>query len=159
MFTMIEDYILMPDGTEGIYTIIDFPDFACVLPVFGDKFVLIRNYRYPIDEFVLEVPAGLIDEGEPPEETVRRELEEETGYRLKNIRKLCTYQPIASLNTQTAHIFMGDAEEGGAKKRDPLEDMETVLLPIDEVYRMLDKGELTHPHTMLALFYARELVD
>ncbi len=155
IFTMREDDVVLPDDTEIAYTIIDFPDFACVLPVYEDKFVLIRNYRYPIDESVLEVPAGLIDEGETPEETAVRELEEETGYLIEDMEKLCTYHPIASLNTQTAHLFIGDAEPGGCKKRDPAEDMEVVLLPIDEVYKMLDQGELSHPHTMLALFYAR----
>ncbi len=148
----------MPDGTDRIYTTIDFPDFACILPIHEDEFVLIRNYRYPIDEYVLEIPAGLVDEGETPEETVRRELEEETGYLLRDMQRLCTYQPIASLNTQTAYLFMGHAEEGGRKQRDPLEDMEVTLLPIKEVYRMLDEGELSHPHTMLALFYARSLI-
>ncbi len=156
IFTMIEDDVVMQDGTEISYTIIDFPDFACVLPVHEDKFVLIRNYRYPIDEFVLEVPAGLIDEGESPEATARRELEEETGYILEDIEKLCTYNPIASLNTQKAHLFIGNAKKGGCKNRDPAEDMEVVLVPITEVYDMLDRDELSHPHTMLALFYARD---
>ncbi len=159
LFTMVEDDVVMPDGIEMKYTLIDFPDFAGVLPVHKNKFVLIRNYRYPIDEYVLEFPAGLIDHGETPIQAVERELEEETGYLLESSEKLCTYHPISSLNTQTAHIFIGRASKGGKRSLDDGEDMEVCLMGIDETYKMLEKGELTHPHTMIALFYAKEVIS
>lgn len=158
IFSMVEDRVVMPDGTERDYTIVDFPDFAGVLPIYEDKFVMIRNYRYPVDLFVLEIPAGLIDPGEEPEEAAKRELEEETGFVSKGLKKLCTYHPAASLNTQKAHIYLGRAVEGGRKKRDPGEDMESILMSIDDVYGMLDAGEISHPPTMVALFYARDIV-
>lgn len=154
LFTLQEDIVEMPDGTERTYTMLDLPDFAGVLPILNDKIVMVRNYRYPLDERVLEIPAGFIDEGEEPLETAERELEEETGYLLEDPVQLCEYHTIANLNKQKAYLFMGDAEEGGSKNRDEGEDMETVMIPIEKVYEMLDKGSLSHPHTMLALFYA-----
>ncbi len=158
LFTMTEDDVVMPDGTEKKYTLIDFPDFAGVLPVYENKFVLVNNYRYPLDEYVLEFPAGLIDQGETPLEAAERELEEETGFLLEDAKKMCTYHPIASLNTQTAHLFIGRALEGGQKARDHGEDMKVCLVDIQEAYQMLERGELTHPHTMLALFFAKNVL-
>ncbi|MFW6038198.1 MAG: NUDIX hydrolase [Candidatus Saliniplasma sp.] len=154
-FTLREDEVVLPDGSEKIYTLLDIPDFAGVLPILDNKFVLIRNYRYPIDEKVLEIPAGLIDEGEVPKNTAARELEEETGYKLKKSEKLVEYHPIASLNDQTAHLFLGEAEEGGKIDRDEGEDMSVELIPISETYEMLKNKEISHPHTMIALFYSK----
>ncbi len=159
LFTMLEDEVILPDGTEKKYTIVDFPDFAGVLPIYEDQFVFVQNYRYPIDEFVLEIPAGLIDQGETPLETAKRELEEETGYVLKNARDLCTYHPIASLNTQKAYLFLGEVVEGGKKAPDKGEDMKTCLLDIEETYERLYDGEIIHPHTMIALFFAKRKVE
>lgn len=158
LFTLKEDDVQLPDGSEKTYTMFEIPDFAGVLPLVDDELLFVKNYRYPIDERVLELPAGLIDEGESPLETAERELEEETGYLLKDAQKLCEYNPIASLNTQVAHLFFGTAEEGGELDRDKGEDMDAVLIPVDEAYEMLEKGELSHPHTMIALFYAEELL-
>jgi len=157
-FTLVEDDVRLPDGRVKTYTMLDIPDFAGVLPVLDDRLVMIKNYRYPIDEMVLELPAGLIDEYETPIETAERELEEETGYILKNAEKLCEYHPIASLNTQTAHLFIGDAEEGGDISRDKGEDMDVEVIPIEKIYKKLRNRELSHPHTMIALFYAEDIL-
>ncbi len=159
LFTLKEDEVVMPDGTERTYTMFYIPDFAAVLPIFGDRFVMVKNYRYPVDKRVLELPAGLIDEGEEPIEAAERELEEETGYLLKDPEKLYEYHPIASLNDQKAHLFLGEAEKGGAMDHDPGEDMEVALVPIKEMYDKLDNGELSHPHTMIALYRARTSFD
>lgn len=159
LFTLKEDEVILPDGNEKTYTMLDIPDFAGVLPIVGDKLVLIWNYRYPIDEMVLELPAGLIDEGEEPIDAARRELEEETGYVLSDVEKLIEYHPIASLNTQKAHLFIGDAEKCATMNRDMGEDIEVELFSIKEVYEMLDKKVITHPHTMIALFYSKDILS
>lgn len=157
-FTLEEDDVKLPDGRMKTYTMLEIPDFAGVLPVIDDKLVMIKNYRYPIDEMVLELPAGLIDEDESPMETAERELEEETGYILKNAEKLVEHNPIASLNTQKAHLFIGDAEKGGELNRDKGEEMEVNIILIKEIYKKLENRELSHPHTMIALFYAKEIL-
>ncbi len=157
-FTLKEDDVLLPDGSKKTYTLFEIPDFAGVLPLVDDELLFVKNYRYPIDEMVLELPAGLIDKDEDPLETAKRELEEETGYVLKDVEKLCEYHPIASLNTQKAYLFFGEAEEGGEIDRDKAENMETVLMPVEDAYEMLRDKRLSHPHTMIALFYAEDIL-
>ncbi len=155
-FTLKEDDVELPDGSEMTYTMLDMPDFAGVLPVIDDKFVLIKNYRYPVDEMVLEIPAGLIEEDEKPKETASREMKEETGYTLKSCEKIIEYHPVASLNTQTAHLFLGEVDEGFKTNRDTAEDMTVEIIPIQEVYKMLENKEIVHPHTIIGLFYSRD---
>jgi len=157
-FTLKEDEVVLPDGTEKTYTMLDLPDFAGVLPVSGDEFILVRNYRYPLDEMVIEFPAGFIDKGETAEEAARRELEEETGYILQNCEKLCEYHPVASLNDQKAHLFVGDATKNGEVDHDEGEDIEVISLSIEEAYEMLEKNEISHPHTVIALYKAEDLL-
>jgi len=156
LFTLMEDDVVLLDGNEKTYTLLDLPDFAGVLPVTKKGLILIKNYRYPIDEKVIELPAGFVDEGERPKETAERELEEETGYVLKSSKKLCEYHPIASLSDQTAHLFMGEAEGGGKINHDKGEDIEVKTISIEKTYEMLRKNELKHPHTTIALYKAEK---
>lgn len=158
LFTLSEDNVVLPDGTEKTYTMLDLPDFAGVLPVLDDELIMVKNYRYPIDEMVLELPAGFIDEGETPEEAAGRELEEETGFVLEKCEKLCEYHPVASLNDQEAHLFVGEAKKGGEVDHDEGEDIEVIMLSIKETYEMLERNEISHPHTVIALYKAEHLL-
>lgn len=159
-FTLKEDDVVLPDGTEKTYTMLDLPDFAGVLPVSGDEFIMVRNYRYPIDKMVIEFPAGFIEEGEKPKETAGRELKEETGYilDLEGCEKLCEYHPVASLNDQKAHLFIGEVIKGDQVDHDEGEDIEVISLSIEEAYELLEQNEISHPHTVIALYKAEELL-
>lgn len=156
LFTLTEDDVVLPDGTEKTYTMLDLPDFAGVLPQRGNELILIKNYRYPIDEKVIELPAGFIEDDESAEEAAKRELEEETGFLLQSSQKLCDYHPIASLNDQTAHLFVGVVEDGGQIDHEKGEDIEVIALPIPKIYEMLERNEISHPHTTIALYKAKE---
>lgn len=158
MFTLTEDDVVLQDGTEKTYTMLDLPDFAGILPVFDEKLILIENYRYPIDKKVIELPAGFIDEGESPEEAAERELEEETGFVLKDCQKLCEYYPVASLNDQKAHLYVGSAEKGGCINHDTGEDIDIRPLSIEKAYSMLNDNEITHPHTTIAMYKAERKI-
>lgn len=84
-----EDVIQRPDGSEGIYSYIDKPDFALIIPIEQDGFHLIEQYRYPVSHRSWEFPQGTLPNREDadPADLARRELAEETGLRARHIRR------------------------------------------------------------------------
>jgi len=91
---VFQDTVLLPSGNHSIREYIQHPGAAVVIPHLGNQqILLIRQYRYPIRQIVLELPAGKIDPGESPEITIQRELAEETGYRANWLK------PIAPIHT------------------------------------------------------------
>ncbi len=158
LFTFKEEDIVLPDGSEMTYTLLDLPDFAGCLSVHDGDFILVSNYRYPLDKRVLEIPAGFIEEDESPEETAKRELEEETGYKIESCEKLCEYNTIGGLSDQKGHLFFGRAELKGEPTHEKGEDLKIISMPIDDIYEKLEKREITHPHTQIALYRAKDFL-
>jgi len=102
--------------------------------------ILIRQFRPPIDGYVIELPAGLVDPGEPFKDAVRRELIEETGYAAGKVR-LLTEGPMssgASAEILTVYVATGLAHVG-IGNRDETEDIEVLVVPIDRLYETLDE--------------------
>ena len=84
-----EDAVIRPDGERGIYGVVHFKNIAIgVLAVEDDFIYLVGQYRYPLERYSWEIPEGGCAEGEDPLDAARRELEEETGLRARNWRKL-----------------------------------------------------------------------
>ncbi|MBW6393945.1 MAG: NUDIX hydrolase [Thermus sp.] len=128
-----------------------------VLPV-TDKAtaLLIRQYRHPTGKFLLEIPAGKVDPGETPLEAAQRELLEEVGAEARRFFPLPPFHPQPSFTAVVFHPFLALQAEVVAKPA--LEDgelLETVELPLPEVYRLLETGEIQDASTALTLFYAR----
>ncbi|GGN06229.1 ADP-ribose pyrophosphatase [Thermus composti] len=128
-----------------------------VLPVTGKRTaLLIRQYRHPTGKFLLEVPAGKVDPGETPEGAARRELLEEVGARAEEVIPLPPFHPQPSFTAVVFHPFLALGAEVVAEPR--LEDgelLETLELPLREVYALLEAGEIQDAATALTLFYAR----
>ncbi len=107
--------------------------FARLLP--SDRLVLIRQYRPPAGRFVFELPAGLIDEGETPEEAARRELREETGYTARAVRTGPPCYTTPGMSDESVFMVEADIDEDAPENAvlrtgfDATENIETVLVP------------------------------
>jgi 8-oxo-dGTP pyrophosphatase MutT (NUDIX family) len=116
---------------DGIVAVVPFTDDGMV--------IVIRQFRPPVGGYVIELPAGLCDPGEKPEDAARRELIEETGYAAGELRFL-TEGPISSgLSSERLAVFAATGlSYVGIGKRDETEDIEVIKLPLDSLYSELD---------------------
>jgi ADP-ribose pyrophosphatase len=137
------------------------PDWVSIVPVAHDgKFVFVRQYRHGIDAPTLEVPGGLIDQGQSPAEAALRELREETGYGAGRMARLGATRPNPALQDNWHHMFLlVGAERLGDPQFDHGEYCEVVLLTRQEIRSCIRNGDITHALVLLALARAFDLLD
>lgn len=123
------------------------------------EILLIRQYRFGLSDHIYELPGGLIDAGEKPEQAAPRELLEETGFAAKEWRPLGNNpaNPVF-MEAHIYHFAASDLTEVGGMKLDDGEDIHWELRPRDEVKHMLLSGQFRHPHTVCGLlaYFAEE---
>ena len=117
------------------------------------KFIMIKEPRTPVGLTVLAFPAGMIEKGETEEDGAIRELEEETGYRAKSIKKLREVYPAIGYSNEKTIIFLAKDLVKTQRHLDETEDIEVLELPKDEVKHMLDKGEIKTSSEAIGLLH------
>jgi ADP-ribose pyrophosphatase len=136
-------------------------DWVSIVPVAKDgAFVFVRQYRSGIDAPTLEVPGGIIDEGQTPAEAALRELREETGYGGGRLARLGANRPNPALQDNWHHMFLlVGAERLGEPQFDHGEHCELVLLTREEIRNCIRNGDITHALVLLALARAFDVLD
>lgn len=127
---------------------------AIIIPETEDgKFIMIKEPRTPIGLTVLAFPAGMLEKGETQEMGAIRELEEETGYRARSIKKLREVYPAIGYSNEKVIIFLAKDLVKTQRHLDETEDIDVVLLPKEEVKEMLDKGEIKTSSEAIGLLH------
>jgi len=147
------DEVMLPDGAQIEYGILESAGFAAVVPVTeGGDVVLVRQWRQPVKGFTLELPGGGVERGEDPREAVRRELLEETGYRAEDLSHLVSVHTSPGRATEVCHLFRCRAVRALSGPRpEPAEFVSAVELPLGEAVRKVYGGEITAATTVLGL--------
>ena len=113
------DEIEYESGNKGIREIAIHPGGAVVVPVKDDgKIILVKQFRYPLQKTLIELPAGKLDKGEDPLVCATRELEEETGYKAKEIKKLGEIYTAPGYCTEVLHIYSASGLTPGNHNRE-----------------------------------------
>jgi 8-oxo-dGTP pyrophosphatase MutT (NUDIX family) len=146
-----------PNGAEGRFFVTELADWVNVVAFTpDDELVLVRQYRQGTDEVTLEIPGGIVDDGESFIEAARRELREETGYEADELTQIGVVHPNPALQTnRTGTILARGARKLHVTNFDEHEDLEVELAPLDAVEDMVRRGEITHALVVAALYHHR----
>ena len=153
------DKIEYESGNKGIREIAIHPGGAVVVPIKDDgKIILVKQFRYPFQKTLIELPAGKLDKGEDPLICATRELEEETGYKAKEIKKLGEIYTAPGYCTEILHIYSAKGLTTGNHNREEGEHgMEILELTLNELENMISKGKITDAKTIVGIYYLKNL--
>ena len=159
-FTVRRDTCEKPDGKiVSPYYVYEFPTWVSAVALTEDnKIVMVRQYRHAIEETIIEIPGGCVDDTDPSlEKAIARELLEETGYEFSQYQYLGKISPNPSTNNNWMHMFLAS---GGKKvteqQLDHNEEIEVVLLSIDEVKELLNEHKILQAMHVTTIMYAME---
>jgi ADP-ribose pyrophosphatase len=134
------------------------PGGAAVVPLLPDgSVVLIKQYRYVINDTIWEIPAGRLEKGESPHDCAFRELEEEVGYKATEVTKLTEIYSAPAYCTEVIYLFLATGLMPGKQRLDDDEFIEIVTLPLDEAVAMVEEGNITDAKTVAGLLFTKQI--
>lgn len=162
-FEIVYETVQFKPDYAGPYSYIRYrADGVCVLPVLPDgRVCLVRQYRRPVDAMEIEVPAGMIDRGEEPQEAARRELLEETGYSAARIEDCGYLFASPGSSTEKMYLFIAFCDDGGpaGQALDPSERIQLGDYSIEEVRQLISNGQIHHSATQVLFFRYMNLLS
>jgi ADP-ribose pyrophosphatase len=147
-----QDAILMPDGRTGTYNTVEKSDAVWILPVTVDgRIPLLYQYRYTIDDWCWEIPAGSVEDDRTLEETARIELLEEVGGVAQSLEYIAPYYLANGICNERGHFFLATGVELGTPTHEAAEVIEIHLHPIADVLAMVHAHQITDGPSALAI--------
>ncbi|MCX7704571.1 MAG: NUDIX hydrolase [Planctomycetota bacterium] len=150
------------DGKNFVREVVRLRPAAAALPIVrstdgSEKIIMVRQFRYPVRLEMLEIPAGVIEEGETPETCIKRELKEEIGYSAKTLKHLATIHPSPGVLDEVLHIFVAKGLLKTIAKQDADENITSVVeIPLTDGLQMIKNNTITDAKTIIAiLLYAQ----
>jgi ADP-ribose pyrophosphatase len=156
VFSLVREIVDLPNGRRANLDIIQHPGAAAMLPVTDKGLVLLlKQYRHAAGGFLWEIPAGTLNPDESPQQCAYREIEEETGYRAEKMEKLAVITPVPGYSTEKIHIFLATGLTASTQNLDQDEVLTVHAFSQNQVWAMLEKGEITDAKTICALLLAK----
>jgi len=158
ILTLRKDLVEHPQHQKTLeITLLDCPDWVNVVPLTTEgRIVLVRQFRFGTWAPTLEVPGGVSEPGESPVDTAARELEEETGYRPRELRPTGFVHPNPAFQSNRCYTFVAlGCEQVHGGRPDPFEDLSVELRGQDEVAGLIQTGEITHSLVLTAFYLAQ----
>lgn len=152
---VLEDEIEFPTGKKGIYGYVKRKNGAFILVVNPqNEVLLVKQYRYPIQQYKWNLPGGGIEKGEDPAAGAIREVYEETGIKVDKVEKVGSFFPLSSHTTENVSLFwsrVGDVKIQATTHEKNESFDEKVFVPLEKCLKMIDDGEINDAFTCSAL--------
>ncbi len=152
------DKVVMPNGNVATRETVVRGSAAAIVPVDKDgNIIFVRQYRHAIKGMALEIPAGMLEEGEDPAVSAKRELEEETGWIANSLTYVTKLVMSIGVCTETLYIYIAKDLTEGVMNPDPDEFIEIETYSLEESIKMVYSGEIIDGKTAAALLAYKDL--
>jgi ADP-ribose pyrophosphatase len=161
VFDIKLDMLTYVSGNKGRREVVIHNGGAVIVPILDSgKIILVKQFRYPLQEVLYELPAGKLDEDEDPMICAERELKEETGYSSKNISKLGSIYTTPGFCTEELFIYLAKDLESGSHEREEGEyGMEIFEFTLEQIDKMIMSGEIKDAKTICGISYYKNLLS
>jgi ADP-ribose pyrophosphatase len=160
VFDLRRERVRYPDGRQVTVDIIAHGGAVVMVPVDKDGNVwFVRQYRHATGELLLELPAGTLEQGEPPEDCAHRELREEIGMAAGEVHKVGEFFLAPGYSNEFMHVFLATQLHPDALEHDSGEYLQVEQYPVGEVFEMLTSGAFRDAKTLAALSLVRDNLE
>ena len=159
VFSVEKLFAELPDGRRRYYDIVRHGPGVVILPVTDEgKILFVRQYRVGSAGELLELPAGMVDDGEDPDPAAARELREETGYEAGEIIRLGGYYASAGYCSEYMHAYLARDLKWNPLPQDEDEFISNISMSVEEAYAAAESGQLEDAKTICALMMAQKYI-
>ena len=151
IFSLWGGKVALDNGDSAVREYVRHPGGVAIVPVVDNNVILIQQFRIAIEREVIELPAGLLEPGEEPMECAARELEEELGYRAKELIPLASYFSSVGFSDERMYIFLAQEPEKATLKRDADERIREILMPMEMIEEKLAAQVFEDAKTIIGL--------
>ena len=148
-----KDQIRLPDGKPAIREVVEHSGGSAVLCERDGKILLVKQFRYPYQQVMYEIPAGKLNEGEDPKETAIRELEEEGGIRAERVTKIFEVYPSPAYTNEIIRIYRAEGLTETQTHLDEDEFLSAEWVDKEQIRIMIERGEIKDAKTLIALLW------
>lgn len=161
VFDLHVDEIEYHSGNRGVREVAEHPGGSVVVALTKDyKILMVHQFRYPLQKFVIELPAGKLDKDEDPLHCAIRELEEETGYKANRIEKLGSICTTPGFCTEMLHIYFAqDLIEGSHNREEGEYGMNIHEYTLKEIDEMISHGDIFDAKTLSGIYLAKLRIE
>ena len=154
------DVVELSDGSEAFREVVDHSGGVCVLALDDENRVLtVRQFRYPFEQVLQEIPAGKLERGENPDEAAKRELREETGAVAGRMERLGEIYPTPAYCGEIIRMYLARDLVFGENDLDEGEFLDVVRVPFDELVEKVMTGEIRDAKTVVAVLKTKVLLS
>ena len=155
VFDVFQVDVRLPNGNERAYDLVVHPGAVVILPIDQGEVLFVRQERLGAGGMVLELPAGVLNKGEQPDDSARRELREETGMNARSWRKTGEFYIAPGYCSEYQHIYLAEDLFDSPLDPDADEFIELVRVPVEEAYQMAYRGEIRDGKSLAAMLLAK----
>lgn len=158
---VFKDEVELPNGNKSTREWIKHPGASAIIPLLPDnQIILVRQYRYPVAQVTLEIPAGKLDKpDEDPIECAHRELSEETGYSAGKLWKLTTIATTVGFTNEVIHIYAAADLHSGRQHTDDDEFINVVKMPLADAVKLVESGKIIDSKSIIAILMLARQVE